>query len=135
MIKIAVGVTGASGSVYAKVLLDKLQQLKEQVAEVSVVWSDNARTVWQHELGNDLHGQYGFKIWDKNDFMAPFASGSSSYSALDYLSMQHGHSWAHSRRHQQRPYYPSRRCDAEGAPQAGVRSARDALTTWYTSAI
>lgn len=83
MIKIAVGVTGASGAVYAKVLLDKLQQLTDQVAEVSVVWSDNARTVWQHELGNDLHKQYNnFKVWDKNDFMAPFASGSSSYSAL-----------------------------------------------------
>lgn len=80
--KLAVAVTGASGSVYAKVLLDKLAQLKDQVTEVSVVWSDNARVVWQHELGDDTHQNYDFKTWDKGDFMAPFASGSSTYEGL-----------------------------------------------------
>jgi 4-hydroxy-3-polyprenylbenzoate decarboxylase len=82
MIKIAVAVTGASGSVYAKVLLEQLQRIKEQVDEVGVVWSDNAYTVWQHELANTEYESIPFKKWDKNDFMAPFASGSSSYSAL-----------------------------------------------------
>lgn len=82
MTKIAVAVTGASGSVYAKVLLDKLQQLGDQVEEVSVVWSDNARTVWEHELGNKSYEDIPFKTWEKNNFFAPFASGSSSYSAL-----------------------------------------------------
>lgn len=80
--KIAVAITGASGSVYAKVLLDKLAQLKDQVTEVSTVWSDNAFTVWQHELGNEDYNNYQFKRWEKMDFMAPFASGSSSYEAL-----------------------------------------------------
>ncbi len=80
--KIAVAVTGASGSVYAKVLLDRLAKLNDQVTEVSVVWSDNAKTVWQHELGNEQHESYPFKVWAKNDFMAPFASGSSTYEAL-----------------------------------------------------
>jgi 4-hydroxy-3-polyprenylbenzoate decarboxylase len=82
MIKIAIAVTGASGSIYAKVLLDRLQQLKDQVIEVGIMWSDNARTVWQHELGNTDYEGYSFKIWDKNDFMAPFASGSAGYHAL-----------------------------------------------------
>lgn len=80
--KIAVAVTGASGSVYAKVLLDKLMDLQAQVKEVALVWSDNAYTVWKHELCNDEYKKYPFRIWDKSDFMAPFASGSSSYSAL-----------------------------------------------------
>ncbi|HXS36399.1 MAG TPA: UbiX family flavin prenyltransferase [Flavipsychrobacter sp.] len=80
--KIAVAVTGASGSIYAKVLLQKLQQLNEQVKEVSLVWSDNAFTVWQHELKNKEYEKFPFRVWDKNDFMAPFASGSSSYEAL-----------------------------------------------------
>lgn len=80
--KVAVAVTGASGSVYAKVLLDKLMELKDQVTEVSVVWSDNAHTVWQHELKDEQYNHYPFKTWAKNDFMAPFASGSSSYEAL-----------------------------------------------------
>lgn len=80
--KIAVAVTGASGAIYAKVLLDKLKQLGKQVEEVSVIWTDNAYTVWEHELGNEDYKNYPFKIWAKNDFMAPFASGSSTYSAL-----------------------------------------------------
>ncbi|RYD54657.1 MAG: UbiX family flavin prenyltransferase [Sphingobacteriales bacterium] len=80
--KIAVAVTGASGSVYAKVLLQRLQQLKDQVTEVGLVWSSNAFTVWEQELGNEDYKSFPFRVWDKNDFMAPFASGSSSYGAL-----------------------------------------------------
>lgn len=80
--KIAVAVTGASGSVYAKVLLQRLEQLKDQVTEVGIVWSHNAFTVWEHELGNEDYRSFPFRVWDKNDFMAPFASGSSSYGAL-----------------------------------------------------
>lgn len=80
--KVAVAVTGASGAVYAKVLLDKLAGLKGQVEEVSVVWTDNAYTVWQHELGNEDYKGYTHRVWGKNDFMAPFASGSSTYGAL-----------------------------------------------------
>jgi 4-hydroxy-3-polyprenylbenzoate decarboxylase len=82
MIKIAVAVTGASGSVYAKVLLEQLQRLSGQVSEVGMVWSDNAYTVWEHELGNRDYEHLPFRVWQKNDFMAPFASGSSSYQAL-----------------------------------------------------
>jgi 4-hydroxy-3-polyprenylbenzoate decarboxylase len=81
MTKIAVGVTGASGSVYAKVLLEQLVKLSPEI-HTDLVMSDNAGTVWQHELQNDDYKQLPFKVWDKNDFMAPFASGSSSYSAL-----------------------------------------------------
>lgn len=80
--KIAVAVTGASGAVYAKVLLDKLQQLAAQVEEVSVVWTSNAYTVWEHELGNTKYTDYPFVVRETNDFMAPFASGSSTYECL-----------------------------------------------------
>ena len=80
--KIAVAITGASGSIYAKLLLQQLQLLKDQVTEVSLVWSDNAFTVWQHELGDESYKSYPFKVWAKNDFMAPFAFGSSSYQVL-----------------------------------------------------
>ncbi|KAK6021260.1 polyprenyl P-hydroxybenzoate and phenylacrylic acid decarboxylase [Ostertagia ostertagi] len=80
--KIAVAVTGASGSIYASRLLSRLEELQDQLAEVSVVWSDTSRTVWQYELGNEAYSQYPFRTFDKGDFMAPFASGSSSYSAL-----------------------------------------------------
>jgi 4-hydroxy-3-polyprenylbenzoate decarboxylase len=82
MIKIAIAVTGASGSIFAKVLLEQLQRLSGQIAEVGIVWSANAYTVWEHELGNKDYERIPFRKWDKNDFMAPFASGSSTYSAL-----------------------------------------------------
>jgi 4-hydroxy-3-polyprenylbenzoate decarboxylase len=80
--KIAIGITGASGSIYAKVLLNKLTHLKEQLEEVSIVMSDNAKDVWLHELGNSDYEKYPFKIFNKNDFNAPFASGSARYDTL-----------------------------------------------------
>ncbi len=80
--KIVVAVTGASGSIYAKVLFDKLQQLSNQVAEVGVVFSSNARDVWKFELGNDDHTKLPFKIYDTSDFFAPFASGSARYATM-----------------------------------------------------
>lgn len=81
-LKIAVAITGASGSIYAKVLLDKLQALQSQIAELSLVMSDNAKDVWKLELGDTKFESYSFKRFDKNDFYAPMASGSSGYDAL-----------------------------------------------------
>lgn len=80
--KIIVAVTGASGSIYAKVLFDKLHLLKEQIESVGVIFSDNAHTVWQHELGTDDFEKIPFSIYDKNNFMAPFASGSAKYGVM-----------------------------------------------------
>ena len=50
--KIVVAITGASGSIYALLLLQKLQQLSAQITEVAIVMSDNAKQVWQFELDN-----------------------------------------------------------------------------------
>lgn len=80
--KIAIAVTGASGSIYAKVLLDKLVLLKEQTLEISLVMSDNAKDIWKYELENELYNNYPFKIYSKTDFMAPFASGSAKYNTV-----------------------------------------------------
>jgi flavin prenyltransferase len=80
--KIAVAITGASGSIYARILLDKLVSLKDQLEEVSLVMSSNAKDVWLHELGNTDFEKYPFRIYDRQDFNAPFASGSASYGTL-----------------------------------------------------
>jgi 4-hydroxy-3-polyprenylbenzoate decarboxylase len=82
MRKILVTATGASGSVYFKVLLDKLLLIKDQWDELAVVMSDNARFVWETELENDSYKQYPFRFYDKNDFSAPFASGSGQYDTM-----------------------------------------------------
>lgn len=80
--KIVVAISGASGSVYAKVLLDKLMTLSAQLEEVGVVMSDNAKEIWRKELHNSDYDQYPFRFWNKMDFNAPFASGSSSYRTM-----------------------------------------------------
>jgi 4-hydroxy-3-polyprenylbenzoate decarboxylase len=82
MHKIVIAVTGASGSIYASLLLDKLVKLKEQVAEVGIVMSANARDVAKYELGDNRLEQYPFRYYDKKDFSAPFASGSGRYNCM-----------------------------------------------------
>lgn len=80
--KIVVAVTGASGSIYAKVLFDKLQKLSDQLDDVGVVFSSNAKDVWLHELGNKSYDQIPFKVYETNDFNAPFASGSARFGCM-----------------------------------------------------
>ena len=80
--KIVIAVTGASGSIYAKVLFDKLISLKEQIENVGLVFSNNAKQVWKYELGNDAYEKLPFKTYAKEDFTAPFASGSAAYNIM-----------------------------------------------------
>lgn len=83
MQKIVIAVTGASGAIYAKLLFDKLIRLQNQWSAVAVVMTDNAKTVWQTELGNNDFLEYpGFQFYDKNDFYAPFASGSGQFNTM-----------------------------------------------------
>lgn len=80
--KIIVAITGASGAVYAKLLLEKLSAIKNQWEDVAVLMSDNAKTVWQSELQNQDYEHLSYKFYDKNDFFAPFASGSAKYDTM-----------------------------------------------------
>lgn len=82
MKKIAVAITGASGSIYAKLVLETLVSLKGQVKELSMVMTDNAQLVWKTELGNDAYNHFNARYFSTKDFMAPFASGSAQYDAL-----------------------------------------------------
>ena len=80
--KIVIAITGASGSIYAQLLLNKLQQLSNQIDELAIVMSDNAKDVWNFELGNDSYQSFPYKIYNKNDFMAPFGSGSAKFNTM-----------------------------------------------------
>ena len=80
--KIAIGITGASGAIYAKVLLDKLRQLSSEEHTIHLVWSSNAPMVWNLELPGTDATQYGFKTYAQTDFFAPFASGSAGFDAF-----------------------------------------------------
>ncbi len=80
--KIIIGISGASGSIYAKLLMDSLLKLSDQWEKIGVVMSDNAKAVWEHELGNRDFEKYPFQFYSKSDFNAPFASGSAKYDSL-----------------------------------------------------
>jgi len=80
--KIIVAITGASGAIYAKLLLDSLTQMAEQIERVGVVMSDNAKEVWEFELGDDAYDNYNFDFYSKMDFNAPFASGSAKFDTM-----------------------------------------------------
>ncbi len=80
--KIVVAIGGSSGAIYAKVLLDKLTQLRDQIEAVGIVMTDNAKFNWQYELDNADYDRYSFDFYAKNDFMAPFASGSARYNTM-----------------------------------------------------
>jgi len=82
MNKIIVAISGASGSIYSKVLLDKLSLIKTQWSDLGIIITDNAKIVWETELGQSSYNIYDAKYYEKNDFMAPFASGSANYNVM-----------------------------------------------------
>lgn len=82
MHKIVVAITGASGSIYSKVLLDKLLAIKNQWEELAVILTENAKSVWKTELENEDYNNYPVKFYTQQDFTAPFASGSGQYDTM-----------------------------------------------------
>jgi 4-hydroxy-3-polyprenylbenzoate decarboxylase len=80
--KIILAITGASGSIYAQKLLDKLSSLKIPPAEIAVVFSDNAKEIWKFETGRKFVARAPAKTYGINDFYVPFASGSSDYDTM-----------------------------------------------------
>jgi len=79
---IVIAITGASGSIYAMLLIEKLLQIKSQWKQLSVVMTDNAKLVWQTELGNESYKDLPVNFYSKKDFTAPFASGSGKYNTM-----------------------------------------------------
>lgn len=80
---ILVAITGASGAIYAKQLLEKLNDLKEKESwEISVIYSKTGKEVAIHEIGYDFVKELNLKTYEDNNFYAPFASGSSPADIL-----------------------------------------------------
>jgi 4-hydroxy-3-polyprenylbenzoate decarboxylase len=80
--RIVVAVTGASGSIYARQLLTKLQAAAEQIDTVAVVMTENAKTVWETELADKSYTELPFRCYTQQDFHAPFASGSGQFNTV-----------------------------------------------------
>ena len=85
---LALGVTGASGTPY---IVRLLEVLLEAGSSVHLVMSPNADDVARLEIGEALttrveklqraHGD-GLRVFSRNDFMSPMASGSARYAGM-----------------------------------------------------
>ncbi|MFA6126632.1 MAG: UbiX family flavin prenyltransferase [Bacteroidales bacterium] len=80
--KIIIGITGASGSRYADLMLAKLRGMADQLEEVAVVVSETAEKVWAYELPGQPLDTDPFRRYAANNFFAPPASGSAGYDAM-----------------------------------------------------
>ena len=82
--KVVIAVTAASGAIYARQLITRLSQndLSAQLETVSLVFSKHAGEVWKHEIGEFEPSYLPFKVFDIQDFRAPFASGSAKYDTM-----------------------------------------------------
>ena len=79
--KIIIGITGASGSLYAQKLLALLHEYRSQVQEIAIVFTEDGKNVWKYELG-DLPEELPGIVYDNADFFAPVASGSAGYDTM-----------------------------------------------------
>jgi 4-hydroxy-3-polyprenylbenzoate decarboxylase len=82
MRKIIIGVTGASGSVYAQRLLQRIGTLSAELNDCGVVFSKSAEAVIEYELNIKKEEMTSYKIYENSDFFAPFASGSANFDTM-----------------------------------------------------
>jgi 4-hydroxy-3-polyprenylbenzoate decarboxylase len=80
--KIILAITGASGSIYAYKLLEKLLHSSSPPEEIAVIFSETAKEIWKAETGKKIHLTPPAKEYDNKTFYAPFASGSSRYDTM-----------------------------------------------------
>lgn len=80
--KIVVAVTGASGAIYAHVLLKKLAELSDQYERADLIFSETAIPVWKYELPGTSYDRFPFKQFKPDNFFAPMASGSAGYDKM-----------------------------------------------------
>ncbi|MBI3892606.1 MAG: UbiX family flavin prenyltransferase [Candidatus Wallbacteria bacterium] len=81
--RILLGITGASGSVYARRLLGFLA---ERGIETHCALSSAARVTWRWELGGEpeeaLTGSPCVRLYGEDDLMSPMASGSFRHDGM-----------------------------------------------------
>ena len=78
--RIIVAITGASGSLYARLLVEKL--LMYDQAEVSVIVTDNGMAVMRYEDNIEWLRHPRLHYYDNHDFFSAPASGSARFDAM-----------------------------------------------------
>jgi 4-hydroxy-3-polyprenylbenzoate decarboxylase len=80
--KVVLAITGASGSIYAYKLLNRLHEIQAPIEEIAVIFSDTGKEIWNAEIGSEFHNEGSAKEYDNDTYYAPFASGSSQYDTM-----------------------------------------------------
>ncbi len=78
--KVIVAITGASGSIYARLTIEALLRAP-QVEKIALIYSDTAREVVAFE-GEHIPQDERITLYDNANLFAPVASGSASYDAM-----------------------------------------------------
>lgn len=79
--RIIVAVTGASGAVYARLVVEHLLR-QESVREIAIIFSANGKAVADYERQEIALGDPRIRVFDNNDMFSAPASGSAAYDAM-----------------------------------------------------
>jgi 4-hydroxy-3-polyprenylbenzoate decarboxylase len=80
--KIILGITGASGAIYAQRLIKYFDENRDKFLDIEIIFTKMGQKVWQFELEKQPIAQIPFKIYDNEDLFAAPASGSANYDAM-----------------------------------------------------
>lgn len=78
--RVIVAITGASGSIYARLTIEALLRAPE-VEHIALIYSDTAREVVAFE-GEHIPADERITLHDNHNLFAPPASGSAAYDAM-----------------------------------------------------
>ena len=87
MRKIVVGITGASGSIYAKRLIEEL--VKKDIY-INVIATEKGKQVFKYELSMDLDKWIKITLENNDNLFSGVASGSNKYDAVIILPCSMG---------------------------------------------
>lgn len=79
--KINIAITGASGSIYAKLLISRLIEHRD-VSHIRVIFSKNGDDVYRFEVGEELPRSEKVMITSNDDYYCSLASGSGGDDAM-----------------------------------------------------
>lgn len=76
--KIIIAVTGASGSIYAKSIFEKLSIIEN--IDVHVIFSETGKQVYEYELNEKY--DFPYTVYNNSDLFAAPASGSANFDTM-----------------------------------------------------
>jgi len=77
-----IAITGASGSIYAQRLIEKISENRHLFGKVALIFSQTAIKVWQYEIEDLSIEKIDFTIYDNENYFVPPASGTSDFDAM-----------------------------------------------------